>query len=84
MNLGLIVTLSLFGLAILGFGIYVARYAEKVTEEARTTLQGMFGSTMPQLFDAQTSSLGARITGIVAIVAGGLLLAGSVLLLQGT
>lgn len=81
MSLGLAVAMAVFGVAILGFGAYVARYAEKTTRDARATLQAMFGQTMPQLFEAETSPTGARITGIVAIVAGVLLLAAAVVLL---
>jgi hypothetical protein len=69
------IALAVFGAAILGFGIYVFRYAERVTRDAHTDLQGMFGSTMPQLFAQPFTPAGARITGVVATAVGGLLLA---------
>lgn len=69
-----IVVLAVLGAAILGFGAYVHRFAERLTKDARATLEGMFAATMPQLFAEPFSPAGARITGIVAIAIGAVLL----------
>ena len=76
-----IITLAVFGAAILGFGIYVHRFADRVTKDAQADLEGMFASNMPQLFAQPFPPAGARITGIVAIAAGGLLLAAAAVVL---
>ncbi|CAN5261203.1 hypothetical protein BH11ACT4_BH11ACT4_13770 [soil metagenome] len=81
MSLGLVIALAVFGAAILAFGIYVRRSAEKTTRDAHADLEAMFGSSMPQLFAQPFTSGGARITGLVAIVAGALLLVAALLLL---
>lgn len=77
----MIISLAVFGAAILGFGIYVFRYAERVTRDAHTDLQGMFGSTMPQLFAQPFTPSGARITGVVATAVGSLLVAAALVVL---
>ena len=69
-----LIALAIFGAAILAFGVYVRRFAEKITRDAHADLAAKFASTMPQLFTQTFSASGARITGTVAIAAGGVLL----------
>lgn len=80
MNWTTIAGIAAFGIVILGFGIYVAHFAEEITRDAHATLQGMFGHSMPHLFETQADPAGARIAGVVATVAGGLLVAAAVVL----
>lgn len=81
MNWATIATIGGFGIVILGFGIFSTHFADELTQDARATLRSMFGQSMPHLFATEADPAGARIAGIVAIVAGALLLAVAMVLL---
>lgn len=74
--------LAVFGVAAIALGFFAWRSAEKLMRDARQTLQGMFGDSLPGLFAEEPDPRGARIGGVAFIVAGVALLvvAGVVLL----
>lgn len=68
------VVLAVLGIGAIALGVFAWRAAEKIVTDARQTLRGMFGDSLPGLFTEEPDPRGARIGGVAFIVAGAALL----------
>ncbi len=79
-SLPAVLALAGFGILAIVAGVIVWRNAERIVQDARRQLQGMFGD-QPGLYDTPPQPLGARIAGAgFAVVGVTLLVLGAVLL----
>lgn len=65
-----VIALAAFGVGAIALGVFAWRAAEKIVTDARQTLRGMFGDSLPGLFAEEPDPRGARIGGAAFVVAG--------------